>query len=79
MSYADIIKRKQKEWDCKSLMNAIYEVQGDRIPFSSPLMNWFTYGGVPRNKITEIFGSEGSGKSTVCQDICRNAAKIFQE
>ena len=78
MSYADIIKRKQKEWDCKSLMNAIYEVQGDRIPFSSPLMNWFTYGGVPRNKITEIFGSEGSGKSTVCQDICRNAAKIFQ-
>lgn len=79
MSYADIIKRKQKEWDCKSLMNAIYEVQGDRIPFSSPLMNWFTYGGVPRNKITEIFGSEGSGKSTVCQDICRNAAKIFRE
>ena len=79
MSYADIIKRKQKEWDCKSLMNAIYEVQGERIPFSSPLMNWFTYGGVPRNKITEIFGSEGSGKSTVCQDICRNAAKIFQE
>ena len=69
MSYADIIKRKQKEWDCKSLMNAVFEVQGERIPFSSPLMNWFTYGGVPRNRIMEIFGDEGSGKSTVCQDI----------
>jgi recombination protein RecA len=79
MSYAELIKKKQKEWGCASLMNAIYEVQGERIPFSSPLMNWFTYGGVPRNKIIEIFGSEGSGKSTVCQDLCRNAAKIFQE
>lgn len=79
MSYADIIKRKQKEWDCKSLMNAVFEVQGERIPFSSPLMNWFTYGGVPRNRIMEIFGDEGSGKSTVCQDICQNAAEIFDE
>ena len=79
MSYADIIKKKQKEWKCDSLMNAVFEVQGERIPFSSPLMNWFTYGGVPRNRIMEIFGDEGSGKSTVCQDICQNAAKIFDE
>ena len=79
MSYADIIKKKQKEWGCTSLMNAVFEVQGERIPFSSPLMNWFTYGGVPRDKITEIYGDFGSGKSTVSQDLCQNAAKLFQE
>jgi len=78
MSYADIIKRKQKEWGCSSLMNAVFEVQGERIPFSSPLMNWFTYGGVPRNKVTEVYGDFGSGKSTVSQDICKNAAALFQ-
>lgn len=79
MSYADIIKKKQKEWGCTSLMNAVFEVQGERIPFSSPLMNWFTYGGIPRDKITEIYGDFGSGKSTVSQDLCQNAAKLFQE
>lgn len=78
MSYADIIKKKQKEWGCSSLMNAVFEVQGERIPFSSPLMNWFTYGGIPRNKITEVYGDFGSGKSTVSQDLCRNAAALFQ-
>lgn len=78
MSYADIIKRKQKEWGCSSLMNAVFEVQGERIPFSSPLMNWFTYGGIPRNKVTEVYGDFGSGKSTVSQDLCRNAAALFQ-
>lgn len=78
MSYTDIIKRKQKEWGCSSLMNAVFEVQGERIPFSSPLMNWFTYGGIPRNKVTEVYGDFGSGKSTVSQDICKNAATLFQ-
>lgn len=78
-SYADIIKKKKKEWDCDGLMDAARVVRGDKIPFSSPLMNYCTYGGIPRYKITEFFGSEGGGKTTTAVDICKNAIKIFNE
>ena len=79
MSYADIIKKKQKEWNCPKLMNSVYEVQGERIPFSSPLFNWATYGGVPRDKIIEFYGDFGSAKTTTAIDVCRNAATLFRK
>ncbi len=79
LSYADIIKKKKKEWNCDGLMDAARAIRGDKIPFSSPLMNYCTYGGIPRHKITEFFGSEGGGKTTTAVDICKNAVKIFKE
>lgn len=80
MSYADIIKKKQKEWKCeKPLVNSVLEVEGKKIPFSSPLFNWVTYGGIPRNKFSEIYGDFGSGKSTTVLDLCNNALKIFRK
>ena len=79
MSYADIIKKKTKDWDCKNLMNSVYSVDKNRIPFSSPLMNWFTYGGITRNRLVEIYGDYGSGKTTTCLDVCKNAYKLFEE
>lgn len=78
MNYADILKKKAKEWDCKNLMNSVYEVVGERIPFSSPLMNWFTYGGIPRNRLIEIYGDYGSGKTTTSLDLCKNAYQLFE-
>lgn len=79
MSYADIIKQKQKEWKCeKPLVNSVTAIEGDKIPFTSPLLNWVTYGGIPRNKITEIYGAEASGKSTTVLDLCHNASKLFR-
>src|SRR5687767_5652011 len=33
-------------------------------------------GGVPRGRITEIFGPESSGKSTLCQHIIAEAQKL---
>lgn len=78
-SYSDIIKKKAKEWEYPQLMEAARRVQGEKIPFSSPLMNWCTYGGIPRFKITEFFGEPGGGKTTTAVDICKNAIKIFKE
>ena len=44
-TFAEIIKKREKDWDCEALMeNAKSEVTS-KIPFSSPLMNWSTYGG----------------------------------
>lgn len=63
MSYADIIKKKQKEWDAPDLMTGADADRSAKIPFSSPLLNWATYGGIPRNKITEFHGAPGGGKA----------------
>ena len=78
-SYKDIINKKKKEWDCPGLMDGAHAARGQKIAFSSPLMNWCTYGGIPRNKITEFFGDPGGGKTTTAVDICKNAIDIFKE
>lgn len=51
----------------------------DVIPFSSPRANYSVYGGIPRGRIIEFFGDNGSGKTTSALDICKNAQKIFKE
>lgn len=78
-SFNDIISRKKKDWDCPDLMDRSHQAVGAKIPFSSPLMNWCTYGGVPRFKATEFFGEPNGGKSTTSVDICKNANKLFRE
>ena len=54
-------------------------IEVDKIPFSSPMANYMTYGGVPVGKITEFFGGEGGGKTTSALDICANAQIKFEE
>lgn len=78
-SYKDIINKKKRDWDCLSLMDGAKAERGKKLPFSSPLLNYSTYGGIPRNQITEFFGDPGGGKSTTSVDICKNAVEIFQE
>lgn len=75
--YADIINKKKKDWDCSSLMDSALSARGAKLPFTSPLLNYSTYGGIPRGQITEFFGDPGGGKTTTSIDICKNAHKIF--
>ena len=77
-SYQDIINKKKRDWNCSSLMDGARAARGSKLPFSSPLLNYSTYGGIPRNQITEFFGDPGGGKSTTAVDICKNAHRIFQ-
>lgn len=78
MSYLDIIKKKQKEWDAPNLMKGADTDRSAKLPFSSPLLNWATYGGIPRNKITEFHGAPSGGKTSTAVDICKNAVTIFR-
>ena len=43
-----------------------------RIPFTSPRMNYCTFGGIPIGKITEFYGEEHGGKTTTALDIVAN-------
>lgn len=49
------------------------------IPFSSPRVNYITYGGLPRGRIIEFAGEEGGGKTTTALDIVANAQKLFMD
>lgn len=50
-----------------------------RIPFSSPRLNYMTYGGIPRGKVTELSGPENGGKTTTAIDLVANAQIIAQQ
>lgn len=78
-SFSDIIKECKKEWACPELMESVNKASGRKIPFSSPSLNWATYGGIPRDAITEFYGEPGGGKSTTAIDVCKNALDLFTE
>ena len=78
-SYADIIKKCEKAWACPDLMTSVNKVGGRKIPFSSPSLNWATYGGVPRAALTEFYGVPGGGKTTTAIDMCKNALQLFNQ
>lgn len=78
-TYAEIIKKCEKEWACPDLMESVNKTSGRKIPFSSPSLNYITYGGIPRNAVTEFYGFEGGGKSTTAIDICKGAIGLFYE
>ena len=78
MTYADIINRKKKEWNAPDMMDSAGKDASDKIPFSSCLMNWSTYGGIPRGRISEFFGEPGAGKSTSSVDICKNEVQLIK-
>jgi recombination protein RecA len=68
----DIIKemnKKNKE-DIVTLGLPTYSCT--KIPFTSPRMNYCTFGGIPTGKIIEFFGEEHGGKTTTALDIIAN-------
>ena len=76
-TYADIIKKCAKDWGCPELMESVNKVGGKKIPFSSPSLNYITYGGVPRAALSVFYGVPGGGKTTTTIDLCKNALDIF--
>jgi recombination protein RecA len=53
------------------------KVKTDVIPVGVPVVdNAFGIGGIPRGRITEIYGKEASGKTTLCLHVIAEAQKI---
>lgn len=78
-SFDSIINKAKKDWNCSGLMDGAKAARGDKIPFSSPLLNYATYGGIPRRRISIFYGNYGGGKTTTSVDICKKAHQLFQE
>ena len=78
MSKLDIlVKQINKQYKEDIASRGIPERHFEKIPFSSPLANYMTYGGIPRGRIVEFAGEENSGKTTTALDIVANAQKLF--
>lgn len=67
----DLLKQINKDSD-GILSVGLPSYDYKRIPFSSPRMNYCTYGGLPIGTLIEFFGEEHGGKTTTALDIVAN-------
>ena len=68
----DIIKDFNKKSDTAVITVGLPTYKCKRIPFTSPRMNYCTFGGLPIGQIAEFFGEEHGGKTTTALDIVAN-------
>lgn len=75
----DVMKEINKSYGEEIFVNGNSLPSIKRIPFSSPRANYMTYGGIPRGRIIELAGEEGSGKTTTALDLCASAIALFEQ
>lgn len=68
----DLIKSMNKEFKENLVHKGLAQYDYKRIPFTSPRLNYMTFGGIPMGKLVEFFGVEHSGKTTTSLDIIAN-------
>lgn len=71
----EIMKNTNKKFKEEILTQGLSQYSYKRIPFTSPRMNYCTFGGIPVGKITEFYGEEHGGKTTTALDIVANYQK----
>lgn len=80
MSQFDVILQNlRKKYGDNVVETGVEKNDYDRIPFSSPRLNYMTFGGLPLGHIMEFSGPEGSGKTTTAFDIIKNAQHKFKK
>lgn len=67
-----LINELNKKYD-GIVMRGIDFPQIEKIPFTSPRLNYMTYGGIALGKATELYGPESGGKTTTALDLVKNA------
>ena len=75
----EIIKEVNKNAKEEIITKGLNEFTYTRIPFTSPRMNYMTYGGLPVGKMIEFFGEEHGGKTTTALDIVANFQNIYPD
>ena len=73
-----LFKEMNKEFKKELAIKGIGDLKIKRIPFTSLRLNYETYGGIPRGRISMFAGKESSGKSTTALDIVKNAQITFK-
>ena len=74
MDFAQLVEKINKEFGETVISGQL--PPRERIPFSSPYLNYVTYGGIVYGSSSEFVGAESSGKSTLAQDLISQFQKI---
>lgn len=74
--FAKELSRKNKK---NILHKGLKSYELTRIPFTSPKMNYMTYGGIPLGRVVEFYGLDSGGKTTTALDITGNAQRLFNK
>ena len=74
-----LCEKINKDWKEDIANRGIHRVKTNKIPFTSPRINYMLYGGLPRGRIIEFAGDENGGKTTSALDICKNAQILFAD
>lgn len=75
----EIMKNVNKSCKEEVITHGLSEFKYQRIPFTSPRMNYCTFGGIPVGKITEFYGEEHGGKTTTALDIVANFQQLYPD
>lgn len=68
----ELMKDMNKKYKDTILTKGLAKYEYDRIPFTSPRLNYMTYGGIPTGKLIEFYGENHGGKTTTALDIVAN-------
>lgn len=68
----EVIKNVNKTAKDEILSKGLSAYDYERIPFTSPRMNYMTFGGIAEGRLIEFFGENHGGKTTTALDIVAN-------
>lgn len=72
LTLSELIKDINKEAGSTVIVDGVQHYDYERIPFTSPRMNYCTFGGIPEGRLTEFYGPEHGGKTTTLCDVIAN-------
>lgn len=75
----DLIKQINRQYKTTLISEGMPDYDVQKIPFSSPRLNYMLYGGIPQGRLVEFAGGEGSGKTSSALDLVANAQKMFPD
>lgn len=71
-SLEELMKEMNKEFKGDILHKGVSTYDYKRIPFTSPRLNYISFGGLPVGKLIEFYGEEHGGKTTTALDVVAN-------
>lgn len=69
----DVLQSINKDYGADIVAVGTSRIVTEKIPLSSPRINYMLYGGIPVGMITELFGEENGGKTTTALDIVKQS------
>ena len=79
MSQVDVLMKEINKKYGEIATIGVRQTEYDKIPFTSPRLNYMCFGGLPVGRIYEFAGPEGSGKTTTAMDIIKNAQEKYKD